>query len=145
MAPIRVGLFTQSILKPLASPKNRRGISNAGPGYTSHPWTDRTYITVQCLRLYYSDRLFNFRIYLLIYSSVGYRNLQHQVIEDSSQHNHFNNSQGTVSIPQILCCIVSPSHSICIGIFVLIHLTSVSNLFSSTGGGAMKTSNKSTS
>jgi hypothetical protein len=27
------------------------------------------------------------------------------VIEDSSQHNHFNNSYGTVSILQILCCI----------------------------------------
>jgi hypothetical protein len=42
---------------------------------------------------------------LLIYSSVGYSNLSHQVIEDSSQHNHFNNSYGTVCIPQILFCI----------------------------------------
>ena len=27
------------------------------------------------------------------------------MIEDSSQHNHFNNLYGTVSMPQILCCI----------------------------------------
>jgi hypothetical protein len=53
----------------------------------------------------YCQTIFNSRIFLLIYSSVGYRNLSHQVIEDSSQHNHFNNSYGTVSIPQILCCI----------------------------------------
>ncbi len=36
---------------------------------------------------------------------MGYRNLSHQVIEDSSQQNHFNNSYGTVRTPQILCCI----------------------------------------
>ena len=34
MAPLRVGRFTQLILKPLDSPKNRRGISNAGQGCT---------------------------------------------------------------------------------------------------------------
>ncbi len=51
MAPLSLGRFTQLILKPLDSPKNRRGISNAGQGCTSHPWTGRTYSTIQCLRL----------------------------------------------------------------------------------------------
>ena len=76
-----------------------------GRGFTCCPWIGRTYITVQWSMLQYSDWIFNSRIFLLIYSSVGYRNLSHQVIEDSSQHNHFNNLYGTVSMPQILCCI----------------------------------------
>jgi len=76
-----------------------------GQGFTCCPWIGRTYITVQWSMLQYSDWIFNSRIFLLIYSSVGYRNLSHQVIEDSSQHNHFNNLYGTVSMPQILCCI----------------------------------------
>ena len=76
-----------------------------GQGFTCCPWIGRTYITVQWSMMQYSDRIFNSRIFLLIYSSVGYRNLSHQVIEDSSQHNHFNNLYGTVSMPQILCCI----------------------------------------
>ena len=111
-----------------------------GRGFTCCPWIGRTYITVQWSMLQYSDWIFNSRIFLLIYSSVGYRNLSHQVIEDSSQHNHFNNSYGAVVYHKFFAVlIVFPSHSILFGIFVLIHLTWVSNLFTSIGGGAMKT------
>jgi hypothetical protein len=72
----------------------------------SHPWKGKICFAVQCFGLLYSNSLSIFKIFLPIHSSVGCRNLLHQLIENSSQYNHFNNSLVNVSIPQLHCCMI---------------------------------------
>jgi hypothetical protein len=69
-----------------------------------HPGKSKIRFAVQCFGLLYSNSLSIFSIFLPIHSSVACRNMSHQLIENSSQYNHFNNSSGNVSILQLHCC-----------------------------------------
>ncbi len=79
---------------------------NVDEVFNCHPWKGKICFVVQCFGLLYSNSLSNFRIFLPIYSSVGCRNLSHQLIENFSQCNCFNNSSGNVSIQQLHCCMI---------------------------------------
>ncbi len=69
-----------------------------------HPWKGKICFAVQYFGVLYSKSLSILSIFLPIHSSVGCQNLSHQLIENSSQCNQFNNSSG--SILQLNCCMI---------------------------------------
>ena len=69
----------------------------------SLPWKGMTRFAFQCFWLLFSDWLSIFRIFLPIRSSFWCRNQSSQLIKNSTQREHLNNSSGNVSILQLHC------------------------------------------
>ena len=94
-------------LKPFDQKRSVKGCSkirsNGRHKSDSLPWKGMARFAFQCFWLLFSDWLLIFRIFLPIHSSFWFCNQSSQLIKNSTQCEHLNNSLGNVSILQLHC------------------------------------------